>query len=131
MANLSKEQQKEVKKEVKKQLGKKEKYLHKKITKQAYSLVSQTKHKVSGTTSHMTSEFRRHASTALIAAFSFLIALAWKDLIVKLSAQITPSETLTKYPFIPELVTAIIVTIFAIIGIILVSKWIKSPEKKK
>jgi uncharacterized protein YacL len=72
--------------------------------------------------------FKQHASTAIIAAFSFLIALSWKDLIVNLVTALTKPLTLEKYPYLADLYSAIIVTIIAIIGIGLVTKWAKKPE---
>ena len=75
------------------------------------------------------SKFKEHASTAIIAAFSFLIAFAWKDLIVKLVKENLSFGILDKYPYLPELITAITVTFIAILGISLVSLW-ASKEKQ-
>lgn len=77
------------------------------------------------------SKFREHASTAIIAAFGFVIAIVWKDLIVKIVDDLFKPEILQKYPYIGMLVSALIVTTVAIIGIALVTKYFKEEEKKE
>ena len=127
MANLNKQQQTAVQKEVKKQLKHDEKVLEKKIEKKLHK---QLFNKATKTTVFLGSKFRDHATTAIIAAFSFIIALAWKDLIVKLVKENTKLAALEAYPYLAELYAAVIITIIAIIGIALVSQWAKKDEKK-
>lgn len=81
-------------------------------------------------TSFIHTKFREHTSTAMIAAFSFLIAIAWKDLIVKVVNEYVKPSLLESHPYISELITAFVVTIVAILGITIVSKWAKKPETK-
>ena len=134
---LTKQQQKVVDKEVKKQVEKSEKVLekkievklHKRLLRRSKAMTVATAKRGLRTTVFIGSKFRDHASTAMIAAFSFLIALAWKDFIVKLVRDNTKISLLEKYPYIAELYTAVIITVLAIIGIIFVSKWAKKPEK--
>ena len=76
----------------------------------------------------MRDQFKQHATTAIIAALSFLIAISWKDLIVKVIKSSTKIELLEKYPYIAEFYTAIIITVIAIAGIAIVSKWATKPE---
>jgi|TARA_Y100000310_G_scaffold174669_3_gene174770 hypothetical protein len=73
-------------------------------------------------------QFRDHASTAIIAALGFIIALAWKDLIVKIVENFTRADMLEKYPYIQELYVAIVVTVVAITGIALIGKWAKKVD---
>ena len=80
-------------------------------------------------TKQIQSKFREHASTAIIAALSFLIALSWKDLIIKLVQDNLSFALLDKYPYIPELLTAITITLIAILGIAIISLWL-APEKE-
>ena len=80
------------------------------------------------TTKVVASQFRYHAATAIIAAFSFLIALVWKDFIVAIVEDLTKTLIFDAYPYLATLITAIIVTIVAIIGLTLVSRWAKKPE---
>jgi len=130
--------QKEVDREVKKQVEKSEKVLekkieaklHKRLLRKSKAMTIATARRGFRTTVSIGSKFRDHASTAMIAAFSFLIALAWKDFIVILVRDNTTLALLEKYPYIAELYTAVIITILAIIGITFVSKWAKKEEKK-
>lgn len=81
-----------------------------------------------GKTNFLHARFKDHASTAIIAALGFVIALSWKDLIVKIVENLTRSEMLEKYPYIAELYVAIVVTIIAIIGIVIIGKWAQKTE---
>jgi len=79
-------------------------------------------------TKYLKSQFRNHVATAIIAAFSFLIALSWRDFIIKIVEENTKTNFFTQYPYVAELYTAAIITIIAVLGIALVSKWAKKPE---
>jgi len=59
-----------------------------------------------------------------MAAFGLIIALAWKDVITDLISKI---EFVKSYGL---LITAVILTIICVFGILLVSKWSKSEENK-
>jgi len=98
--DLTKKQKQEVEKEVKKQLV----------------IVKKTQ--------EFGSEFKKQAATAIIAAFSFLIALEWRDFI-NLFAEDLAATTPSQDPYLTALYTSIIITILAIIGIALISKWAK------
>jgi len=89
-----------------------------------------TSHHARSKAAFMHEKFKGHASTAMIAALSFLIAIAWKDLIVKLVKDNISFSALEKYPYLPDLFTAIIVTIIAIIAIVMVSKWAQKQDKE-
>jgi len=56
------------------------------------------------------------------------IALTWKDLIVHIVTSLTSPLTLEAHPYIIDLYTTLIVSFIAIIGIILVTKWVKKPQ---
>ena len=86
------------------------------------------KHLIKKIPGFFTSQFRQHVSTAIIAAFSFLIALTWKDLIVHLVDNMIKPTTLQAHPYLGDLYSAFIVTIVAIIGIALITNWAKKPE---
>ena len=75
------------------------------------------------------SEFRKQTSTALIAAFGFLIALTWRDFISKIINDNVSPGILASYPYLAALYTALIVTIIGVIGIALITRWFKSEEK--
>jgi len=73
-------------------------------------------------------QFRQHVSTAIIAAFSFLIALAWKDLIVHLVEFFLKKDVLENIPYLSDLITAAVVSVIAVLGILIVTRWAKRPE---
>ena len=62
-------------------------------------------------------EFKRSTNTAIVAAFSFLIGLVWRDLITEYIDKIT---SLT--PLHGKIITALIVTFIAVIGITVSAK---------
>ena len=69
-------------------------------------------------------ELKRSTNTAIVAAFSFLIALVWKEAITEYVNKITSVK-----PFHGKLISAIIVTIICVLGILLVTKLLKIKEK--
>ena len=86
------------------------------------------KHMIKHIPAFFTSQFRQHVSTAIIAAFSFLIALSWKDLIIHLVTNAIKPVTLETYPYLADLYSAFIVTFVALLGIFLVTNWAQKPE---
>jgi len=62
-------------------------------------------------------ELRKSLVTALVAAFGFLIALSWRDVITSWVEKISEAS-----PIKSNLLSAIIVTIVSVIGILIVSK---------
>jgi len=62
-------------------------------------------------------EFRNSLNTAIIAAFSFLIALVWKDLITDYVNKISQSS-----PVQGQLFTTFLVTFICVIGIFIATK---------
>ena len=77
-------------------------------------------------------EIKINVSTAVAAAFGFVIALLWRDVIVGL-LKMTPfwsEEGFTDAAgAIIAIILVLIVTIICVIGIIYISKW--GGEKKK
>lgn len=74
-------------------------------------------------------ETKNRLVTALVAAFAFLIALAWRDLIKEIVDKIVSKFVINGHGYISSIITAIIITFVCVIGIIIVSKW--DPNKKK
>jgi hypothetical protein len=68
-------------------------------------------------------EFRKSLTTGIIAAFGFLIALVWKDVITEFVNNIT-----NKSPLQGKLISAIIVTGICVLGILIISKM--NPKEK-
>jgi hypothetical protein len=71
-------------------------------------------------------EFKKEMNTAIMAAFGFLIALVWKDVITEFVNNISE-----KSPIQGKLVSALIVTIICVLGIMLLSRMLKTEEEKK
>ena len=68
--------------------------------------------------SRFKSELKKSTRTTIVAAFGFLIALTWREVLTELIPKLSESN-----PFENSLITAIIVTIVSIIGIVIVSNW--------
>jgi len=113
MTNLSNQQKEKINTEVTKQLSKK------------FKLLDKSKQ----TVVFFHSEFKSQVSTALIAAFGFLIALAWRDFISKIVQENTQTVFFAQYPYLEQLISALIVTLIGVIGIALITRWAKKPEK--
>jgi len=108
MSKLSKKQQEEVEREVEREV---KKQLSKRLLEK---------------TTKFGAEFKKQTSTAIIAAFGFLVALVWRDLIQKLVQNNINPSILESHPYLAALYTAIIVTLIAVIGIAIVSRWAKN-----
>jgi hypothetical protein len=74
-------------------------------------------------------ETKNRIVAAFIAAFAFMIALAWRDLIKSIVDKIIATFKVNGHEFVSSIITASIITIICVIGIIIVSKW--DPNKKK
>lgn len=69
-------------------------------------------------------EFKKQTSTAIMAAFGLIIALSWREVI---------TDWVSKIGFVKSyglLVSAVILTVFSIVGILLVSKWANVGSKQ-
>ena len=62
-------------------------------------------------------ELKKSVTTAIVAAFGFLIALTWRDFITEWVTKISEAS-----PVQNSLITAVIITFVCVIGIFLVSK---------
>jgi hypothetical protein len=79
-------------------------------------------------TEYFGSQFKHHITTAIIAALSFLVALSWKDLVVHFMTTVTSKNIVSNYPYIPDLYSALIITIISVFGIAIITKWARKPE---
>ena len=96
----------------------------------AQDILDKTRNHAKEKTLYLQSQFKEHSSTAIIAALSFVIGLTWKDFIVKIIDNILKPHIVNKYPYLSELITAVVVTIFAIIAMTFVSRWAKEEKEK-
>jgi len=62
-------------------------------------------------------ELKKSINTAIVAAFSFLIALAWRDVITGYVSKISELS-----PVKGQLISAIIITIICVMGILIITK---------
>lgn len=69
------------------------------------------------------SEFRKTTSTAIVAAFGLLIALAWKDVITGFVEKITSVS-----PVQSNLISALIITFIAVLGIWITGRAFREKE---
>jgi hypothetical protein len=70
-------------------------------------------------------EFSKSVSTAIVAAFGFLMALVWRDVITEWVNKISESS-----PVQGKLISALIVTLISVFGIMAITKIFKEKESK-
>lgn len=63
-------------------------------------------------------ELKRSMVTAIIAALGFLIALSWRDVLVEWVTKFSETS-----PFRNKFLSASIITVIAVVGILVISKW--------
>ncbi len=68
-------------------------------------------------------EFRKQIVLATIAAFGFLIALTWRDFISEIVGYFVKSLGLPSPLYIYKLMTALIITFLAVLGILIITKF--------
>ena len=73
------------------------------------------------------SEIRKNTATAILAAFGFIIALVWKDVITQGVDALIKLLNLTGSGYMFTIISALITTVICVIGIIYFSRW---SEKK-
>lgn len=74
------------------------------------------------------SELRKHTTTAIITAFGLVIALSWQTVIKTYFSDVSRLKVLENYPYLADLYTAVLVTIFGVLGILIVSRWAENKE---
>lgn len=71
-------------------------------------------------------EVKKALNTAIMAAFGFLIALVWKDVITNFVENLSERS-----PFKGALLSALLVTVICVLGIMILSRVLKDKEEKK
>ena len=112
-SEIRKEVEKEITKEVKEEIHKK---LHEKIYEETLSSAMKFK-----------KEFRNELVVAITAAFGFLVALSWRGPLQNTMDRIIEKMGLTGQAIYFEYLSALIITLFAVLVLMFVSKW-KSRE---
>jgi len=138
--NLNTQQKQEVKQEVAVQTAKieqkLEKQAEKKIEKEVKQEVKQIEQKLKkklGTrliegANSFNKELKNQTATAITAAFAFLIALSWRTPIQNSVDNLITRLNLTGSAIYLEYLSAVIITLIAVIFLMLFSKW-KSEKK--
>lgn len=70
-------------------------------------------------------EVKKSTNTAIVAAFAFLIALSWRDLITEYVNKISTNNLLQG-----KFISAITITLISVLGILLVTKLLSNDENK-
>jgi len=68
-------------------------------------------------------EFKKAANTGIVAAFGFLIALVWRDLIIEFVEKISTSA-----PIKGKLISAVVITLICAFGIYLSTKILSTKK---
>ena len=79
--------------------------------------------KITGKAKDFAAQVKDKISLAIGAAFGLVIALAWNTAIQEGVNNLVASLGITGTAYVYKIITAVIVTIIAVIGIILISKW--------
>jgi len=79
--------------------------------------------KIKESTKKFNRELKKAISTAIVAAFGFLIALSWKEFITAYVSKIAEVS-----PVQGKLISALIVTFVSVAGILIVTKLISVEE---
>ncbi len=74
----------------------------------------------------LTKDARKHAATAIAAAFAFLIALTWRDAISEGVNKLISLLELTESAYLYKIVVAVVVTLICVIGVVLTSRLLRS-----
>jgi hypothetical protein len=74
-------------------------------------------------------ETGNHILTAILAAFSYVIALSWRDAIRKIIDSVVITMGVPDTSYFYEIVIAMVITLFCVLGIVLFSKLKGDTEK--
>ena len=86
--------------------------------------------KVPSKAAEIKKETARHITTAITAAFAFVIAFAWKDAIRKAIDSSVKRMGIPETVYFYEFIIAIIITIVCVIGIMIIAKYGAKKEEK-
>lgn len=74
----------------------------------------------------LTKDARKHAATAIAAAFAFLIALTWRDAISEGVNKLISLLELTESAYLYKIVVAVVITVICVIGVTLTARFLRS-----
>lgn len=81
-------------------------------------------------TRQITKDVRKHAATAIAAAFAFLIALTWRDAISEGVNKLISLLELTESAYLYKIAIAIVITVICVVGVALTARLL-SPRVVK
>ena len=124
--NLTPKQEKEIKKEVKKQTKEIKKEAKEEIKKKLHQRIINRTKKNAG---KFKDEAKKHTATAITAAFGFLIALSWRTPIQNSVNKLIEYFGLAESAIYYEYISAVIITIIAVLALMLIASWTSDPKK--
>jgi len=135
--DIEKEVSKEVKDKVEKEVEKAEKKIEKDVEKEVRKRLSERVYqggwkayeRTKGSAVLFGSEFRTHTATAITAAFAFLIALSWRTPIQSSVDNLIKSIGLVGGAVYIEYLSALMITLIAVLGLMWVSRWTAKEGK--
>ena len=68
-------------------------------------------------------EMRKHITTAITAAFAFIMALVWRDAIKETVDKIVARAGIPESAYFYSIIIALIVTVVCVLGIMVVSRY--------
>ena len=141
MTKLDKQQKQEVKKEVEKKIHQVEEQIEKKTKKKIEQEVKKrlkeiikektisSFQKTTSSAKRFKKELKKHTATAMTAAFAFLIALSWRTPIKNSVDKLIQNLGLGEKFILFEYISAITLTIIAVLALIIIAKWTSDPKK--
>ena len=96
----------------------------KELEKQHKDLMSTTKKALK----KLENQTRKQTATAIITAFTFLLALVWRDVISSASKKIISFYAIQASQLVTQFYAAIFTTLLAVLGILLVNKILVNPK---
>ncbi len=76
-------------------------------------------------------ESKKQTTTAILAAFSFLLAFAWRDLIKGYVDHFVDNFLFLGPEHLIQVYATLLTTIFCVLGIILVARWTQKKEEEQ
>lgn len=95
----------------------------KKLREESLTRARRAREKTKAHTRKLKDETKKALSTAIVAAFGFVIALTWKDVIIEYVDTLLQTS-----PIQGKFVGALIVTVIAVIGILIITKTLSIKE---
>ncbi|MEX2016893.1 MAG: DUF5654 family protein [Candidatus Pacearchaeota archaeon] len=93
--------------------------------------VKKTEQKLKKVVNTLRLETKKQIVIALLAGFGFLMALVWRDLLQEIANWIVVNSHVAGPAMLIKTYVAIITTIIAVIGIIIITKWNKEPQNNQ